>query len=269
MSPPPKKRSLTKSKKFKRSVIKTPNRPVILSEGDSWFDYPLHKNTVDYIERMGSFSMLRVENNGDELLAILSGKQKGKIRKLLRKYPFELILFSGGGNDIVGEDLLSLLNKKKPSYSWEQCINKKRALRRIKQLEGAYLDLIYLRDDNRPNCTIMVHGYDYPLPSESGVKIGPFKVIGPWMKPAMEEKKIFDQRDQNAIARWLIESFNETLHTIARKNKNFIVIETPGTLNSKEWVDEIHPTSRGFQKIAEKFRPELIRLFPGKVKRAR
>ena len=123
MSPPPKKRSLTKSKKFKRSVSKTPHRPVILSEGDSWFDYPLHKNTVDYIERMGSFSMLRVENNGDELLAILSGKQKNKIRKLLRQYPFELILFSGGGNDIVGEDLLSLLNERKPSYSWEQCIN--------------------------------------------------------------------------------------------------------------------------------------------------
>ena len=91
--------------------------PVVLSEGDSWFSYPLNRNLMDFVEMMRDFAMLRLERSGEEARQILkpSGTQFKNLRKYLELYRFEALFFSGGGNDIVDENLPPLLNRKKPA----------------------------------------------------------------------------------------------------------------------------------------------------------
>ena len=48
----------------------------MLTEGDSWFSYPLNANIADYIEMMNDFSILRLEHNGDEARDILGAGQR-------------------------------------------------------------------------------------------------------------------------------------------------------------------------------------------------
>src|ERR1041384_3383551 len=51
---------------FAASIKQFPKRLVMITEGDSWFSYPLNSNIADYIEMMSDFSLLRLEHNGDE-----------------------------------------------------------------------------------------------------------------------------------------------------------------------------------------------------------
>ena len=249
---------------FVPSIKNHPDWPVIISEGDSWFSFPIHANTIDHLDEMADqkISLLRLEKNGDELLEIFGSKQRTKLRRYLTRYPVEALLFSGGGNDIVGSDLEPLLKTKQAGMTWEDCIDKPRALRRIEQLKFAYLDLIDIRDDCRPTCIIYVHGYDYAIPNGKPARVLGIKV-GPWMKPHFDAKGITDLKDARRIVRWLINRFNEMLADLAQDHPKFVHVKTRNTLNENEWNDELHPSRDGFEQVAEKFRSKLKKQFPG------
>lgn len=248
---------------FTETVMEFPERPRVLVEGDSWFSFAFRPNVIRHIDRVSDLSILNLASGGDEIVSIMSGAQKKAIRDALREdfFDFKLLMFSGGGNDIVGEDLLPLLKRKPSAGTWEDCIHYERLERRIEQIRYAYLDLIDMRDDHRPDCVIVTHGYDYVIPSRKGVNFGIF-TVGPWMQPYMEEKRIRRRADQKAIARFLIERLDDMLETLEVQVDKFVYVRTPGTLRENEWGDEIHPTAEGFGKIADKFIPELQRLFP-------
>ena len=251
-------------KYFAASIKKHPNWPVLISEGDSWFSFPAHRNTVTHLDEMAGrkLSLLRLEGSGDELLTIMGGKQKEKLRRCLDRYPVQALLFSGGGNDVVGTHLLQILRRKTGGMNWEQCIRKSRATSRIAQLRGAYVDLLDLRDDVRPDCRIYVHGYDYAIPTGKKAKYLIFKA-GPWLKPYLEAMAIQDPVDQRRVVRWLIDRFNEMLDDLARQRSNFVHVKTRRTLKAGEWKDELHPTTQGFKKVADKFAAKLNKQFPG------
>ena len=251
-------------KYFVPSIRNHPDWPVIISEGDSWFSFPLHANTIDHLDEMANrkISLLRLESNGDELLEIFGSKQKKKLRRYLDRYPVEALLFSGGGNDIVGTDLLPLLKDKQPGMSWEDCIDKPRALRRLDQLRLAYLDLIDIRDDHNPDCRIYVHGYDYAIPNGKAASFLGLR-IGPWMKPHFDARGITELTDARKIVRWLINQFNDMLADLAQAHPKFVHVKTRNTLTESEWNDELHPSRDGFRQVAEKFRSRLKKQFPG------
>jgi hypothetical protein len=249
---------------FEPSIRQHPDWPVILSEGDSWFSFPIHANTVDHLDEMAKrkISLLRLEESGDKALRIIGGPQKAKLAGYLKRYPVNALLFSGGGNDVVGSDLLSLLTQRQPGMSWRDCINETTASARFDRLRSAYVDLVHLRNENRPDCKIYIHGYDWAIPSGRGAVMWRIKV-GPWMKPFLLQKGITDPADQRAIIRELLRRFNEMLDGIAADNPDVVRVETLGTLAESDWNDELHPTRKGFQKIAEKFREKLKEQFPG------
>lgn len=257
----PQKRRLLKF--FEPSLKDHPNWPVIISEGDSWFSFDIHRNTVDWLDEMAKhkISLLRLEKSGDEALRILGGKQKMRLAEYLERYPVNALLFSGGGNDIVGGDLLPLLVQKQAGMTWQDCINETTTTARMDRLRSAFLDLIHLRNENRPGCRIYVHGYDWAIPSGKGAKVWGIKV-GPWMRPNLEKKGITDPADQRAIIRNLLERFHAMLDGIAQA-QDVVLVKTPGTLGATDWNDELHPTRKGFEKIAGKFRVELAKQFPG------
>lgn len=252
-------------KYFARSIRAHPGWPVLISEGDSWFSYPLHPNIISVLDsRAGRrLSLLRLERSGEELLTILSGKQKAKLRRQLERYPVQALLLSGGGNDIVGENLLPLLRERTPpTRPWEQCIHKPRFKRRLRQLELAYRDVLDIRDDARPGCVVYTHGYDWAIPSGKGVKIGPIR-LGPWLKPHLDRRKITDPGDQRQIIRWMMDRFNEMLIGLAAAHANMVYVDCRGTLGEGDWHNELHPKRAGFRAVAARFAAQLNGQFPG------
>ena len=53
------------------------------------------------------------------------------------------------------------------------------------------------------------------------------------------------------------------LADLAKNHANFVHVKTRNTLSEKEWNDELHPSRAGFKQIAEKFRAQLKKQFPG------
>ena len=150
----PKKKSSSKSKSkaLSRSITVTanpntfarmreerPDRLNVLSEGDSWFAYPPKwvfnskpANLIDYISSWtgSKANFMRMESNGDEAVDMVSGAQKHELVEVMRWHetsrkgrPIDLLLFSGGGNDLVGEnDFERFLRPYQKGFSAKQCL---------------------------------------------------------------------------------------------------------------------------------------------------
>ena len=141
-----------------------PDRVTILSEGDSWFAYPpkwlIKGKPANLIDHISSWTkkkanFMTMASNGDEAVDMVSGKQKHELVDLLRwhhkaknRKPIDILLFSGGGNDVVGEnDFERFIKPYKNSYTTgKQCVNMPRLNRKSKQIGLAYQELLDIRD---------------------------------------------------------------------------------------------------------------------------
>lgn len=244
-----------------------PGKVGILTEGDSWFAFPLpsRPNVVEVlIDRFsGKAAWLRLEDSGDEARIMQAGAQWEKMFKVLTKPKarFDIIMFSAGGNDIVGRCLLPLLRSRESWMTWRDCINEQRLQHRLDQIEGAYHELLALRNDYHPAAWVFCHDYDFAIPSDKPVRIGPIKV-GPWMKPYLEEKDIEDENEQRQIIWFMLERLAQMLQKLEQTYKRFYHVRTQGTLSENEWGDEIHPNKIGFGKIASKIQTAICEEFP-------
>lgn len=251
---------------FVEQIRRHPDAPRLVSEGDSWFSYPFHRNAIDHLDaalsRTGRFSLLRLERNRDELLEILSGKQKLRLRKTLARYRIDALLVSGGGNDLLGPDLRALLKTRTGSRGGPALIHKGRLERRIRQMRDAYRDLLALRDDHSPDCRVYAHGYDYPPPSGRPTRQFGFVLAGPWIRPTFEDHAITDLGEQQDLLRLLVDAFNDMLAGLAASRRLFVHVDLRGTLAPDQWKDEVHPSRAGFGLVADRFHAALARDFP-------
>src|SRR5213075_1178926 len=122
----------------------------------------------------------------DEVRSMMSGPEFEYMVRILGEegLQFDGILFSGGGNDIVGRCLLPLLNPYQQSMTWQDCINMPRLDRRFREIEDAYAK-----------------------PSGAPVRVLWFEV-GPSLKNYMEKKKgIRDLNLQKKIVDYLLSRF--------------------------------------------------------------
>ena len=122
-----------------------PNPKRVLAEGDSWLAYPQLlgvKNIVWHLaNNYEDVLLLSLAYSGDTAVNMLANREK--LLETISKYEFDYLLFSGGGNDIVGKwDFDFMLNEYQAGMTAEDCINKKRFERRIDQIKLAYMDLL-------------------------------------------------------------------------------------------------------------------------------
>jgi hypothetical protein len=255
---------------FAASVKQFPKRLVILTEGDSWFSYPLNVNIADCIEMMNDFSMLRLEHNGDEAREIL-GAGSGQLRKIkeyLKAYPVDLLLLSAGGNDLVAGELSKVLDKKTNGNPWQSTIKLAKLTTVLDDIVASYTRLLDARDALRPQCVVMAHSYCYFQPNGRKAT-GPFGLLkaGPWMRPVMVAKGIDPDTEGRDLARYLVDELHARLMALAAVRSRFKVVDMRSALPSDDthWADEIHPSGTGFRKLAEEhWRPLLRSEFPGR-----
>ncbi|MEC4726995.1 hypothetical protein HWQ46_15685 [Shewanella sp. D64] len=269
------------SKEFTQMRIRFPERLNIVSEGDSWFAYPPKwliagkpSNLISHISQWtrGKANFYSMASNGDEAVDMVSGKQKHQLVNLLRwhtrrsnRKPIDLLLFSGGGNDVVGQnDFERFINRDGASYTTaEQCVNIPRLDRKIKQIGLAYEELLDIRDHYSPDTIVITHTYDYPFPSlVGGHFLGGLIKTKAWMKRFMDEVNIKEEL-QVGVIKIFMERIGDEILSISGHRDKFIVVDSKGTLNGKsEWLNEIHPTSDGFKTIALKIYQKMTDEFP-------
>lgn len=240
----------------------------ILAEGDSWFAYPKKylvfggdSNIIDHLGDKNDLLIYGTSSNGDEAVAMISGEQKLTLAKRLSYNHFDYLLFSGGGNDIVGKyDFDFFIRKQKKGMSWQDCIIDERVKLKMSQIKSSYEFLCeFVRDYSKnKNIKIVTHTYDFAIPQNKGTHL--FDIIpitGPWVYPYLKEKNILDSNDQREIVKYLLKKFKSTIKSVEKKYSNLTVVDTQGTLKDNEWRDEIHPTSKGFGKISKKIYKKL------------
>jgi hypothetical protein len=275
-----KRKSKTSSKReFIQMRERFPERLNIVSEGDSWFAYPPKwliagkpSNLISHISKWTKkkANFYSMASNGDEAVDMVSGKQKHQLVDVLRwhtkrrnRKPVDILLFSGGGNDVVGSnDFERFLNPDGASYTAaEQCVNISRLDRKVKQIGLAFQELLDIRDHYSPETVVITHTYDYPYSSlVGGIFLGGLIKTKAWMKRFMDEANIKEELQADVI-KIFMEKIGVELLSINRDK--FIVVETRGTLlGESEWLNEIHPTPNGFKAIAHKVFEKMKSEFP-------
>jgi len=219
----------------------------IIAEGDSWFAYPKILLTgggvIDHLERLLGVPILNLAHAGDESRFMLSLPQRRRLERELKTA--DVLLFSGGGNDLAGDQFCCWLNDNRDG-DWANALDWERLDAALDFTLAMYDDLAQIRDTINPACLIVTHGYDFPAPSDKGILW-----LGPWLKPSLDFCGWTKPADQYHIVREVMEEFNRRLE--AWDAKNHVHVQTQGLLGGRDWQNEIHPNRQGFEKIARLF----------------
>lgn len=252
--------------------------PAFLAIGDSWFWYPKNNlvwSLLQHNSLKDDFRCAKVlGQNGAELSEYLDGPSASQLEVELSKTNIGLysaVLISGGGNDAVAYSL-ALLKDCSTFNDAAACFNlpgldtlisgmRNNVQKLIDQITAAAAKA----GVQRPR--IYVHGYDYAVPDNRGFQAIPgVKLLssGPWLGSAMDQCKVQDTKKlrQEIVVRLIdelngaFEQFNDPANRIHYINSRGVL---DGGANYKnDWINELHPTTSGFDKIVDKkWIPEL------------
>ncbi|OGA40529.1 MAG: hypothetical protein A3G24_18670 [Betaproteobacteria bacterium RIFCSPLOWO2_12_FULL_62_13] len=233
--------------------------PEVLAEGDSWFSYwiPGNGNLINRFDHdiwKDQYTILCIASPGDEAIKMVDGNSRWVLQETLKAYrTIRMLLFSGGGNDIAGKNLLKLLQPDcSGATNYKACFRAGQPAQRIAEIEHAYRDLITIRDMCRPEAVIVTHNYDYPV-------LGRKLLWMAWLDPYMELAKV-PRRFRRDIVAEFIDGLGNMLNGL--KQAGFEFVKTSGALNGADWANELHPNLEGFKKVARRFRKTLLKYLP-------
>lgn len=249
----------------------------LVAQGDSWFDYPLpvpildQSDVIAHLRRLPSMSpyvlsLAEAGKSTEDMLGVT------KLHELIQNLNnpanggFDAILFSGGGNDLVGNQFRLWL-KDAPAKATDPTdgLNQARVDAVLEVVRAGYEDLFIARDRSiYPEIQIFGHSYDFAIPN--GIPVNCVVQIGPWLKPGLDDRGWTDPVTARQIVRLLLEQFAKMLDGFeADKKKKFVHIRTQGTLTDNQWANELHPKPNGFAAITAKFVAALRATFHGRI----
>lgn len=240
---------------------------VLVAEGDSWFDYPLN-DILRLLEDHHGYDVESVAHKGDRVEDMAYGPGQfeefaRRLEKLLRQNVIpKAILLSGGGNDIAGQEFGMLINHAlSPVAGLNEPVIAGVIDERIKFAYVTLLSAVTRICEQRLGgpVTIIVHGYDYPVPDGRGFLGGWWILPGPWLEPGFRQKGYEDLAVRAALAKRLIDRFNEMLRGVVALPEFAHVrhVDLRNTLSAgsnykRDWANELHPTFTGFQRVTDR-----------------
>jgi hypothetical protein len=246
---------------------------ILIGDGDSWFDYPLPDplHATDVLQALKSTGtpspmILKLAHYSDATTTLLGVTRRNRLIAQLQdpaNGPVDALLFSGGGNDVVGDQFRFWLNDASAVASDPaQGVNIERIADIFGVVESAYLDLIRIRDQFAPHAPIFVHAYDYAIPTG----VSACHLAGPWLRPSLVDRGWPGLAPGTRIVKTILVEFRAMLQRLASDPAhNMVLVETQGTLAPGDWANELHPTGAGFEKIAARFRTALATRFANRI----
>lgn len=261
---------------FNRALSAGDKRPVLVAEGDSWFQFPIFiHETVTQLGRDYLISCLSAA--GDTARNMVFGPSGPRRREYMmeldqRADRVQAFLFSAAGNDIIGEDEEAgdgtpvlrkiLTNPGTGTADPDAYINAEELTKRITFLRKAYREVVTtIRNDIRfAELPILVHGYDVPFPYPWGPQDRRNPIWAAkdrWLGSAFAPAGIEGGLRRQILTR-LIDQLYEMLDGVAAEFQHVHVVDCRGALPElHNWADEIHATSDGYALIGERFRAAL------------
>lgn len=261
-----------------RSRLDDTSAPVIVAEGDSWFQFP--KLVADVIDHLSTgYNVACLSAAGDTAENMIFGNAGFGGREYLSKLielqdRAEAFMFSGAGNDIIGSDpatgesaLKGLLKNPGAGLPAHRYVDHVVLKDRLDTLERYYRSMItsIRAQPGLDKLPIIIHGYDYAHPFEgSGDNRKPVWALrgGVWLAPAFVHHKIRGQELRREIIKVLIDALYDLLEDLAgdSKQSHVWVVDCRKILKEREeWADEIHPTSKSFFKVAKAFNTTIFK----------
>lgn len=213
----------------------------IVAEGDSWFNYPTAlKEVIDHL--FDDFSIFSVGYGGDWLANIYAEEE---YLQAIRLYKPQVLLLSGGGNDLVGgRRMLEVLRDYTPGDSGEDLIVKEVFDGIIEDFKVTYRAIFEKVFHEAPAIQIICHSYDYPY-FEGKDKS--------WFGKPFRKRGIDNIVIQNEIGKCLIDRFHTMIEEITAEYPNVHYIDNRGLVPRNRWKNELHPDEQGFKLVAEEF----------------
>jgi hypothetical protein len=266
-----------KRKRFVRKLETGYQGPVILAEGDSWFEYPMADDLLMPLgERYAILSLAKAGNSfaevGDqnELFPRLNDPPGGK--------QFHIVMLSLGGNEVMGR-IEDFTHENEVSRADEDYL-----LPKFDEMLYGAPDRPGIRDkfdeivgrivrDHEQH--VILHGYDYPdprFPRERTEGPNGSQWIGP---PLWYERDIGSLTTYREVVNQMLDKFNAVVAEVAGRPEyrgRVHYVNLRGTIGQRSklfdgddmlWADEIHGTTDGFRRLARQFEPVIDRVWEG------
>ncbi len=223
--------------------------PIIISEGDSWFQYPIVlDDVVDNL--MERYAVLSLGAAGDTLSNMLA---TAEYREAIAEEGADVFLFSASGNDVLGGgSLADMLNEYRPGMEVGDIVRQDILTRTLEKIETGYTTVITEALGVNPRLAVLFHGYDKPVPRRDGR----------WLGKPMASRGI-PTFLQGEVAGYLIDRLNERLAVLeARFPGSVSHVDCRGRVGGsvQSWYDELHPRNPGYERVAALFEAQIEEL---------
>ena len=116
--------------------------------------------------------------------------------------PWDVMLFSGGGNDIVDDPMCLWVKPFDASVPPASLIQQARFDNALALVRAGYEDLIAVRDEFSPATHLVFQCYDFALPDGRGICN-----MGPWLKPTFDLRGFPSFAARFAVMKAMLEQF--------------------------------------------------------------
>ena len=256
------------------------NNQRLIAEGDSWFTIgglqlqnPWFSNILFTLRFNDTTLILNLASPGDTIKHISSMPRDISFKFAIEdhpNHPWNAILLSAGGNDLIDMAHTLILNKLERqglSINGPQDYCNTFAVDSFLQnIENNFHRLAAIR--GRHKIPIVIHTYDYPTPRNAPSLFFGVGLFGPWLYPCILNAEI-PKNQWVKITDYLFDKLADrvlSLSTGQNKITDFHVIDTRNTLirakldstgESGDWLNEIHPSKNGYKKIARLIEQKL------------
>lgn len=256
-----------RKKKFIRSIKKHRDRPIIVTEGDSWFQFPfLLKDVVDNLS--DHFSVYSVGAAGARASEMIFEKPE-YLQALMKAKEIsgrsaDAFVFSSGGNDILGKEgdiwMLEQIVRKHQAgetVSLATAYQEENLRKKLEFLRIGYEKVIADIRAINPTLPLFFHSYDSVWPYNNENDQDERK--GRWIQPPLNEQGVTKFVDQRLITSDLIGRFKNILQETAKSHSNVFYVDTGQPLadHLDLWHDEIHPNNKGYKIVSKHFVDEI------------
>ena len=243
----------------------------IVAEGDSWFDYPVPffgGSIIPRLETRLGVPILNLAKAGDEVRYMLGVEERTLLTEHLTNGcpaggPWDVLLFSGGGNDVVDNPMALWVKDWDPAKPPVEHLHLQRFETVLALVRAGYEDLIDMRNRLSPNTHLVFQAYDFAIPDGRGICN-----LGPWLKPTFDLRGFPNRQAAFEVVREMLQRFAAMLGALEAAHPTSVTfINGQGTLaqQTSAWHNELHPARRGFEQFAELFHEKLKALFPERV----
>lgn len=239
-----------RNRQYKQNLFRYPDRPRIVAEGDSWFQFPfLLRDIVDYLS--GVYTIYNVASAGASMDDYL---KEGTYLEAIAQVKPAFFLISAGGDELLGESFPRLIRQEPRSDVTDASRFLSDALPgTLAQLAERFTRMLRLVHQGYPQVQVLVHGYDYIIPADTVVNQKPG-----WLGKTLLAKGITDASEREAVIRCVVDAFNNELRRVAALYPNVTYLDLRTTIQRSSrpadyWYDEVHPNDKGFLCLASQY----------------